>query len=99
PALDVSFPINALLVAYRLLNDLQIILCGAENQVEISERIDLAEVGSIGGDHVIISPAEHLGSAQRVLDALAKQPRERQAEKLVTQKIQEPHSAIFHRIH
>ena len=71
PALDVGGTIGALLVADRHVGDLEVQLGGAEQEVEVAEGIEVAEVGAIGGDLVVVYARQHLGPAKRVLESLA----------------------------
>src|ERR1700730_7275869 len=98
PALDVGFPVCAFTVTNREVDELEIVFGRSKNQIEIAEWINFTEICAIGGDHFIITLAEHLGPAQRVFDVLAKKPGERQAEEFVAKKIEEPHGLLLHRI-
>ena len=70
----------------------------AEQQIEIAERIEVAEVGAVGRDALVVGAAQHLGAAQRVLDRLPEQPREGQAEELVAEQVEEAHRLLLHRV-
>src|SRR5260370_29543989 len=97
-ALDVGFAVGAFTIANRKMDQFEIVFSRSKNQIEISEWINFTEVSAIGGDHFVITLAEHLGSAQRVFDVLTQKPGERQAEEFVAKKIEEPHGLLFHRI-
>src|SRR5438552_2996365 len=76
PALNVGFAISAGLVTNRQIEDAQVEFCRAKQQVEIAERIEIAEIRAMARDGLVVFSEEHLGAAERVLDRLAKQPRE-----------------------
>ncbi len=63
----------------------------AEDQIEIAERIEIAEIGTVPRNGLVIRAEENLGAAKRVLDILAKQPAEREAERLVRNHVEELH--------
>src|SRR5438445_3134673 len=98
PALDVRRPVGTLAVTDRHLDDLQSELGCAEEQIEVAERIEVTEVAPIGGDSLIFAARQNLGAAQRVFDRLSHQPRESQAEELVTDQVQGAHRLLLHRI-
>ena len=50
--------VGALAVADRQVDDLQVQLGGAEEQVEVAERIEVAEVGAVGGDALVVGLAQ-----------------------------------------
>ena len=78
PPADVRGPVPARAVANRQIDDLESKFRRAEQEVEVSERVELAEVRAVGGDQFVISPCKHLGSAERVFHRLAQQPGERE---------------------
>src|SRR3984893_10389054 len=98
PALDVSLTVSSLMIAHRNVDNLEVELGGAENQVEVAERIEVAEVGAVGGDGLVVGSAQHLGPAKRVLDVLAEQPGKSNAEELVAEEIQKTHRLLVHRV-
>ena len=55
PALDVRLAVRALAVADRHVHDAQVQLRRAEEQVEVAERIEVAEVRAVGGDPLVVS--------------------------------------------
>src|SRR5215212_10269198 len=69
-----------------------------ENEIEITERIEVSEASAIGGDALVVFSKQNFGPAQRVLDRLAQGPAESDAEKLVRAKIHETHGFVFHRV-
>ena len=96
PALDIGFSVRPFPVTYRQVHDSEVQSGRAEDQVEIAERIDLAEVGTVGRDPLVICLAQNLGPAQRVLNTLTEQPRKGEAEELVSRHIEEAHRAFLH---
>ena len=97
-ARDVGLAVRALVVADGQVDDAQVEARGAEQQVEVAERIEVAEVGAVGGDALVVRAVERLGAAQRVAHLLAEQPREEPREGLVGEQVQEAHGPPFHRI-
>ena len=53
PPLDVGRAVGALAVSDRQLDDLEPELRGAEQQVEIAERIEVAEVCAVGRERLV----------------------------------------------
>ena len=54
PAGDVGGSIGAFTVADGEVDDLSVQLCCAEDQVKIAEGIEIAKVGTVGGDLFVI---------------------------------------------
>src|SRR3954469_24109656 len=67
PALDVGLAVGALAVADRHLDELQVELGRPEQEVEIPEGIEVPEVGAVGGELLVVLPAQDLGAAEGVL--------------------------------
>src|SRR3984893_14694564 len=63
-ARDLGLAEGARLVVDRGLDDFEILLCGAEDQIEIAERIEIAEIVALPRQHFVVLPQEHLGAAQ-----------------------------------
>src|ERR1700686_1302276 len=97
-ARDLGLPIGAGPVADRQLDDAQVLLGGAEDQVEVAERIDLAEEASGPRDALVVLAEEDLRPAERVLEALLEDGGQREAEHLVADHVEEPHRLPFHRV-
>ena len=87
PSLDVCFPVGAFGIPDRKIHKLEIVFRGSKEQIEIAERIEVAEVRTVGGNGVIRPLAEGLGAAQRVFDVLAQQPGEREAEEAIAEAV------------
>src|SRR2546423_11239578 len=98
PALDIRLAVSASLVTDGQVDDAQVQLRRAEQQVKIAKRIKIAKVGPIARDGFVILFEKHLGAAQGVLERLTQQPRKSGAKKLVRDHIQKPHRLMFHRI-
>src|SRR5450759_2388837 len=79
-------------------DDLEVQLRGTENQIEISEGIKLAEIGTVGDDLLVVPAAQNLGSAKGVRESLIEQPAEEPRESLVGEQIQESHCLVLHRV-
>lgn len=96
PALDVRRAVGAVPVADRHVHDLQVQVGGSEKQVEIPEWVEIPEEGAVGDDPFVIGAPEDLGPAKGVLERLAQDPGEEDAECLVRAHVQEPHRRLFH---
>jgi hypothetical protein len=98
PALDVGGAVGAFPIADGDVADFEVLFVGAEEQVEVAERIKLAEVGAVGGDLEVVFAGEDLGAAERVFDALAEEPGESQAEEFIGDHVEELHGLFLHRV-
>lgn len=74
PPLDVGFAVGAFAITDGDVADLEVEFVGSEKEVEVAKRIELAEVGAVGGDPLVVFATKHLGAAERVFDALAEEP-------------------------
>ena len=74
-------PYVPLVVAHGQVHDAQVQARGAEQQVEVAEGVEVAEVGAVRGDALVVLAVEGLGAAERVAHLLAEQPREEQGER------------------
>src|SRR4051812_23006665 len=97
-ARNLRFTIGTVGVTDRNLHDLQIEFRGAEDEIEISEGIEIPEIGAARFEPNIVAPAQNLGPAQCIGKALREQPREDDREKLVGDEVEEAHCLIFHPI-
>src|SRR5687767_12254349 len=61
PARNIGFAISAGTVTDRQVEHAQIQLGGAEEQVEIAEWIEVAEVGTVARDLFVLRSKQHLG--------------------------------------
>src|SRR5580765_7902565 len=98
PTLDVGRAVLTRTVANRNFYDLQLELRSSEEQVEVSERVEIAEVGAVMRDPCIVGFPQDLGPTQGVLDRLPKQPGESPAEKLVAEEVEKTHRLVRHRV-
>src|SRR5436189_6025117 len=98
PSLYVCFAIRSIPISNGTINKLEIQLRGAENQVEITERIKLAKIIPAAFQQPVIRSPKDFGSTERVFDRLSKKPGECEAEKLVSDQVKETHRLFFHRI-
>ena len=87
PALDVGRPVSAFAVADGDVGDFEAEFAGAEEQVEIAERIEVAEVSAVRDDFFVILGADDLGAAECVFDGLPKEPGEDLAKDFVSTHI------------
>ena len=74
PAIDVRASVGSFAITNGHLNDFQVQLGSAEQQIKIAERIKVAEIRSIRHQLVVITLANGLRSAKRVPDGLTQQP-------------------------
>ena len=95
-ALDLYLAIGAGAVADGKVHDLHVLLGGAEEEIEVAEGIELAEVAAAGGEPFVVNAPEDLGAAEGVLVGLAEDEAERQAEEFVGIEIQQPHGLALH---
>ncbi len=86
-------------VAYWHLDDRYPQAGRAEKQVEIAERVEVAEMLAPGLDLCVVRFEQHLRTAQRVTDRLFQKPREKLAEEPVADIVHELHGPLFHRVH
>src|SRR5512138_3758813 len=98
PARDVRGAVGPLAVTDWQVDDLAVELGSAEDQIIITEWVEVAEVGAVGSDPLIILFPENLCAAERILDRLPKQPGERHTEKFVAQEVERLHGFLFHGI-
>ena len=70
-AMDIGGAVGPLLVADGHFENLEIELGCPEQQVEISEGIELAEILPVGSDAFVVSSEQHFCSTERVLDPFA----------------------------
>ena len=75
PPRDVGFAVEPLTVSDRNLGDLEVELRGAEDEIEVAERVEVPEEGAVRRDSLVVLPPQHLGPAERVLDTAARAAR------------------------
>ena len=82
----------------RRLDDFEVLLGRPEDQIEIPEWIEIAEIAAFPREHLIVLAQQNLGTAQRVgepgVDEIAEQIRE----KPVGDQIERTHRLLFHRV-
>ena len=71
---DVGCAVAALLVAHGYFHTLETQRARAEEQIEIAEGIEVAEVAAAGLEVLVIDFPDHLGATERDFEALAQQP-------------------------
>src|SRR5437879_3776285 len=80
---DVRGPVIPFQVMDRDLQDLEVELGGPEEEVEVAERIEVAEIPAISFDAAVILAPEHLGAAERVIHPLVVHAGDRRAEWII----------------
>src|SRR5262249_24876426 len=95
---NLGLAVGAAGVADRNLDRLEAELGGAEDQIEIAERIEIAEIAATGLEARIVGAGQRLGAAQRIGEPLREQPGEQQREALVGDEVEKTHGLVFHRI-
>ena len=93
PAADVRLAVGPRLILDGKVDDLQVEARRAEEQIEVPERVEVAEITSSRDDPPIRRPVQDLRPAQRVLDLLAHDRLEQQREHLVAHHVREAHRA------
>ena len=78
----------------RRLDDLEVLLRRAEDQVEIAERIEIAEIVALARQHFVILAQQHLGAAQRIGQARVDEIAEQIGEDAVGDEIERPHRLV-----
>src|SRR5688572_1598126 len=73
-ARNLRFAIGSSRVADGNLGDLEVELRGPEDEIEITERVQLSEIGPIGGNFQVVLASERFRSAQRIGETLIEQP-------------------------
>src|SRR4029453_711754 len=95
---DLGLSVGAVVIANRQVDEPEVQARGAEQEIEVSEGIEVAEVRAARLDALVVPLEEHLGAAERVGDPLAEEPGERHSEELVPEEVQEAHRLAFHRV-
>src|SRR5215472_3131494 len=65
-AADFSFSVRPSAVANRQLDDLEILLGRAEQQIEVPEGVEVAEEAAIAGNLLVIPPKKNLRPTERI---------------------------------
>ena len=74
PAGDVGAAVGAFTVADGEVDDLAVEFGRAEDQVKIAEGVKVAEVGTVGGDLLILFFPHYFRTAKGIFDRLAEHP-------------------------
>src|SRR5207245_2268650 len=82
----------------RNFDDFQTALCRTENEIEISERIELPEIVSLCGNFSIGVSRQYLCAAQGVGEPLVNQEAEGRREQPIGDQIKRPHRLSLHRV-
>ena len=83
PPLDIGVAIGSLFVTNRQIHNFEIQLRCAQDKIEVSKWIKIAEVMSIRGDEFVVPATQNLGATKSVLYGLAEQPGKSQSEKFI----------------
>src|SRR2546422_9730126 len=97
--LDFGFSVGAIPVADRQFHDLQILLGGAEQEIEVAKWSEVAEVRSTGLDLLVVPLEQRLRPTEGVPEALFQEPGKDHAEDLVADQIEQAHRLPRHGIH
>src|SRR4029079_14617031 len=95
---DLRLSVAAVRVRYVNFDDLERQLGGAENEIEIAERIEPPEIAAPRFEPLVLGPADRFGPAQCRGDALRQQPAKQQGEQLVGDEVETSHGLPLHRI-
>src|SRR5687768_9024762 len=74
PAPDIGRSVLSIAVTYGDVDDLQVQLAGAEQQIEITERIEVAEHPPVGDDAAVVASPQNLRPAERIFNGLSQHP-------------------------
>ena len=67
---NVGRPVGPLPVTNGELDNLQILLRSAEQQIEVSEGIEVTKIGPTLGNAFVVAAMQHLRTAERIFDRL-----------------------------
>src|SRR6266700_4007595 len=95
---DVGRPVGALAIADGNLHDAEVELGRAEDEIEVAEGIEVAEMRPARREPRVVLAPDHFGAAQRVLDRLADETREEEPEEAIAQEIEEAHGPRVHAV-
>lgn len=74
PAGDVGAAVGAFTVADGEIDDLAVEFGRAEDQIEITKGVEVAKVGAVGGDLLVLFFPHYFRAAEGVFDGLAEHP-------------------------
>src|SRR6478672_8497358 len=98
PARDIGLAVGTFAINDWHFDNLEAHARRPENEVEIAKWVEISEEGPARVQPLVIAAAKNLGSAQRILVALAEHEREGEREELVAQKVEKSHRFLFHGI-
>src|SRR5437764_13173704 len=96
PALYVCVSILSFVIANRYIYDFEAKSRSSKKQVKISERIGLPKIRSVCRYRFIMTSAQSLRPAERILYTLPQQPCKCLSEELVTDEVEELHRFLLH---
>ena len=83
-AADVGASVSAFSITDRHFDHLEVQLGSPEDEIKVSEGIEISEIASVPLDLLIVFAEERLGAAQGVFEPLIEYPREHEREEPVT---------------
>src|SRR3974390_2978211 len=95
---DLRLAKGACLVVDRRLDDFEVLFGCAENQIEIAERVEIAEIAALSGQHFIVLAQQHLGAAQRIRQAGVDEIAEKISKEAVGDQIERAHRLAVYTI-
>src|SRR5689334_1118466 len=82
----------------RRLDNFEILFCRAEDQIKVTERIEVSEIAALPRQHLVILAQKNLGAAQRVGEAGVDEVAEKIGKEAVGDEIERTHRLVFHRV-
>src|SRR5947199_4976522 len=98
PSVDIGFAIGPRAISNRQIHQAQIELGRPEEQIEITEWIEITEIGAVPRDGLVVFAEKDFGATESVFDLLAEQPTEGHAKELVRNHVEKLHRLLLHRI-
>ena len=95
---DLGLAESARLVMDRRFDDFQVLLRRAEDQIEVAERIEIAEIVALPRQHLVVLSQQHLGAAQRVRQPGIDEIAEQIGKEAVGDEVERPHRLVLHRV-
>ena len=80
---DIRCSVGPLTISNRHFNYLQILFCGAKQQIEISKRIEVTEVFSIFSDSIVIATTKDFRPAKCIFDRLSQKVAQQKSKEFI----------------
>ncbi len=74
PAADIGSSISTLPVTDGQIDNFLVQFGRTEYEIEITEGVEIAKVGAVGSDYLVIFTPENFGPAKGIFDGLSEQP-------------------------